>query len=304
MVSLGLRRWRAAWCGFWEKKAPSCGDSSCKHPRGFVRRMRSRPLGVHLHGVWYCMPECLERAIADRLRPPQSGKARPVAAHRVPLGLILLSRRQVLPEQLRAALEVQRAVGTGKIGHWLQRMDYITEAQLTSALARQWSCPVLRNGPAVLAWQRTPEIPALLLESLRVIPVDFVETTRTLHLAFGEGIDYHVLYAIEQMLGCRTEPCLVGATLLEQSLLALVELRGRSEVVFERVADTAEFARVLRSYAHRLAASDIRMAPCGAYVWLRLERPPRSPVNLLLHRPPVPHTLFTVPLGMVVSPAV
>ena len=286
-----MKRWSlrrsAAWRAYWEKRAPSCGDSGCRHPRGLLRRMRSRPLGVRLHGVWYCMPECLEHAVANLLRPPRFARTRVAGAHRIPLGLILLSRQQLLPEQLSAALDAQRLAGTGKIGYWLQRMEFITETQLTSALARQWSCPVLRSGPTVLALHRVPEIPMLLLESLRMIPVHFVEATATLHVAFAEGIDHGVLYAIEQMLGCHTAPCLVGATVLERSLLALLEHRGRCEVVFDRVADTAEFVRVVRSYAHRLAASGIRMAPCGSYVWLRLERSPRSPVNLLLRTPPI-----------------
>lgn len=237
------------------------------------------------------MPECLERAVADRLQPPRSSKMsdkmRAKSAHRIPLGLILLSRQQLQPEQLRAALDAQRAAGAGKIGYWLLRMEFITEPQLTSALAQQWSCPVLRSSRAVVAWHRIPEIPMPLLESLRMIPVHFVEATETLHLAFGEGVDYSVLYAVEQMLGCRTEPCLVSRTVLQESLLALIEHRGRSEVVFDQVSDTAELVRVLRSYAQRLAASEVRMATCGPYVWLRLERPARPPMNLLLRTPPL-----------------
>jgi Type II secretion system (T2SS), protein E, N-terminal domain len=293
---MDLKRWSitrwslrrsASWRDYWEKRAPSCGDSACRHPRSLLRRLRSRALGVRLHGVWYCMPECLEQAVGNLLRPPRFTKTGTAAAHRIPLGLILLSRQQLLPEQLHAALEAQRLAGVGKIGYWLQRMEFITEPQLTSALARQWSCPVLRSGPTVLALRRVPEIPMLLLESLRMIPVHFAEATATLHVAFADGIDYSVLYAIERMLGCRTAPCLVGATVLEHSLLALLEHRGRCEIVFDRVADNAEFVRVLRSYAHRLAASGIRMAPCGSYVWLRLERSPRPTVSLLLRTPPV-----------------
>ena len=245
------------------------------------------------------MPECFERAVAGLLGPPHSAQPRAVAARRIPLGLILLSQQQLLPEQLRAALDAQFAAGVGKIGQWLRHMDFITEPQLTSALARQWSCPVLRSRPAVPALQRVPEIPMLLLESLRMIPVDFVEATATLHVAFAEGVDYTALYAIEQILRCHTEPCLVGPTVLQQTLLALTEQRGRCEIVFDRVADTAEFARVLRSYSNRLAASEIRMAPFGPYVWLRLECPPRSTMNLLLRTPPVAPPRRRVPLATI-----
>ena len=41
-----------------------------------------------------------------------------------------------------------------------------------------------------------------------MIPVDYVDSPATLHIAFGEGIDYGVLYAIEQMVGCHTESCM------------------------------------------------------------------------------------------------
>jgi hypothetical protein len=289
-VRIDLKRWSTAHRAFWEKRAPICGNAGCAHPRTFLSRMRSKASGVRLHGAWYCSPECLERAVAELLQP-RSASVRVASGHRIPLGLILLSRQQLRPEQLQAALDAQRTAGAGKIGHWLQGMKLVTEQQLTSALARQWSCPVLRADPLLFAGHRVPEIPLLLLECFHMIPIDFVEATATLHVAFGEGIEYAALYAIEKMLGCRTEPCIVASTVLQQSLLALIERRGRAEVVFDRVADTAEFARILRSYAHRLAASEVRLAPCGPYVWLRLERSRRSPVNLLLRTPPSHQTI-------------
>ena len=178
-MSLDSRRWSAPWRAFCDKRAPFCGDSECRHPRRLWCRMRRRPLGVRLHGTWYCMPECFERAVAGLLRPPQSAQRRAAASRRIPLGLILLSRQQLVPEQLRSALDAQLAAGAGKIGQWLRHMDFITEPQLTSALARQWSCPVLRSRPAVPALQRVPEIPMLLLESLRMICASASVTSMT-----------------------------------------------------------------------------------------------------------------------------
>jgi hypothetical protein len=284
-VRIELKRWNTARITFLEKRAPACANFACAHSRSLLHRIRSKASGVRLHGVWYCAPECLEGAVGELLQL-RSTTIRPASSHRIPLGLILLSRQQLRPEQLQAALEAQRASGAGKIGYWLQVMKFVDERQLTSALARQWSCPVLRADPLVFAAHRVPEIPLRLLEHAHMIPIDFVEATATLHVAFGEGIDYGALYAIEKMLGCRTEPCMVAATALQQSLLALIERRGHAEVVFDRVADTGEFARILRSYAHRLAASEVRLAPCGPYVWLRFERPRGASVNLLLRTPP------------------
>jgi hypothetical protein len=186
---------------------------------------------------------------------------------------------------LRAALEAQQVAGCGKIGEWVQRMGFVTEQQVTAALARQWSCPVLRTDPALMGADGAPEIPLPLLQSLRMAPIDFVESTSTLHVAFGEGIDYTALYAIEQILGCRTDACLIAPSVLAEHLRKLVERRAQSEVVFDRLADAAEFARIIRSYATRVSASEIRMVRCGEHIWVRLERLPQAAVNLVLSLP-------------------
>ena len=115
-----------------------------------------------------------------------------------------------------------------------------------------------------------------------MIPLDYVAATATLHLAFGEGIDYSVLYAVEQMLGCHTEFCLAVPSLVRQRLEALAGPRAESEVVFDRVADEAESSRIICSYAIRLSASEIRLAACGPHLWVRLLRPSHPPLDLLL----------------------
>jgi hypothetical protein len=237
-------------------------------------------------GSQYCMPQCLERALTEALGRQRTAVKRPLLApHRIPLGLMLLSRQQLTVEQLRTALDAQLAAGGGRIGEWAQRLGFVTEQQVTAALARQWSCPVLRGDPMLMGSERAPEIPLPLLQSLHMAPINFVESTRTLHIAFGEGVDYKILYAIGQMFGCRTDPCLIAPSLLAEHLKKLVERRGQSEVVFERLADAGECARIIRSYATRVGASEIRMACCGEYIWVRLERPPQPAMDLVLRRP-------------------
>ena len=135
-----------------------------------------------MQGERYCRTECLERALVEifvRALPLSHGAT--VTSHRVPLGLLLLSRQQLTAGQLRSALAAQRGAGRGlgqkKIGAWLQDLGFSTEREVTAALARQWSCPVLRAGsmameancfPAIcfpathLPATRLPEIPALL----------------------------------------------------------------------------------------------------------------------------------------------
>jgi len=218
------------------------------------------------------------------LRSASAAPLHPAAPRRVPLGLLLLSREQLTIEQLRQALAAQRAAGRGRIGEWLQQLGFASEQQITAALARQCSCPVLR--PDSLSALDCPlQIPVTLLESFVMVPVAYIPSTGALHMAFGERIDYGVLNALERMLGCRTEACLAIPSLLRERLQSLSARRGEREIRFDRVADAAEFTRIVRSYCVLVAASEIRLASCGAHVWVRLLRPAVPPLDLLLRSP-------------------
>ena len=207
-----------------------------------------------MQGARYCRTECMELALIEFFgRERTSSRRTAIAAHRIPLGLLLLSRKQVTAAQLHTALEAQRAAGPGlskkKIGAWLQQLGFATEQQVTAALACQWSCPVLRTGPGGMGASRFSLIPVLLLEAFQMMPVELVESTGTLLIAFSEGIDYTVLYAIEQMLGYRTEACLVCPSTLQTSLQAQARDRGSSDVIFERVEDVGECAHIIGHYS-------------------------------------------------------
>lgn len=283
---MSWKSWNQAWRDFRQKLAVECGSCGSSHSRSPWRGLRGRPRGVRLRGSWYCRPECLERAVLEVLGQGQPASRRVlVAGHRVPLGLLLLSRQQLTAAQLRTGLAMQRAAGHGKIGEWLQRLGFATEPQITAALARQWSCPVLRTGPGGLVARDCAPIPVPLLESFQMIPVQLAEATGTLLLAFGEGVDHSVLFAVEQMLGYRTEACLVCPSALQKGLQELAERRGAGDAVFERVEDHGECARIIGSYSARVGAEEVRLARCGGHIWIRLERPLGETVNLVLRAP-------------------
>ncbi|MFZ0814071.1 MAG: hypothetical protein WAM78_01060, partial [Candidatus Sulfotelmatobacter sp.] len=144
------------------------------------------------------------------------------------------------------------------------------------------SCPVLRSGPGELGAIRHLPIPALLLESFQMIPVELVEATGTLLMAFSEGIDYTVLYAVEQMLDCHTEACLVCPSALQRGLQALAQRRGTGDVVFDRTESAGECARIIGNYATRIEAEEIRLAACGEHIWVRLQKRRSETVNLVV----------------------
>ena len=268
-----------------------CEFCNSVYHRSPWRRWR-RARGVRFAEFWYCRPTCFELALAEILRRENAAPLRPASTpHRIPLGLQLLSRQQLTAAQLRAALATQREAGQGKIGEWLQRLGFATEAEITAALARQWSCPVLRKSPGNLGRNVFLPIPVLLLELFQMIPVEFAAATGTLLVAFSEGVDHSVLYAIEQMLGYRTEACLVSPSTLRRDLETLAQQRGAGDVVFDRMDDATECARVIASYASRVSAEKVRLARCGRHLWIRLERPSGEPLNLVLRSPQASYSL-------------
>jgi hypothetical protein len=71
-----------------------------------------------------------------------TGTQRRPRQHRIPLGLVLLSRGFIDNQRLQAALQAQRQSRKGRVGEWLMQLGAVNEAQVTMALAIQWSCPV------------------------------------------------------------------------------------------------------------------------------------------------------------------
>jgi len=308
-VAVALRFWNSRGSGFWGRlalKCRYCGEVSGRRKWRLKRRPRQDV--VRLHSDYYCASGCLETALSEILRT-RLAERRSRAGHRVPLGLLLLSRQQLTVEQLRIALQAQEAAarsgnsteqnpggdpnpGRKKIGLWLQELGFATEEQVTAALARQWSCPVLRTGLMTAASRRFPAIPAKLLENFRMMPAELVEATGTLLMAFSEDINYPVLYAIEQMLGYHTEPCLVRPSTMEKSLQALGRQPRSKDVFFDGLQTTDECARIIANYAVKLRAEEVRVAGCGDHSWVRLERAQQNSVTLLLRissQLPYPH---------------
>ena len=275
------------WTDFCQRLSPPCSYCDCVHARSRWRRMCGRRQGILLQGARYCRTECLEGALTELLGQARTGSRREtIAPHRIPLGLILLSRQQLTAAQLRTALEAQRGAGRGKIGAWVQELGFASEQQVTAALARQWSCPVLRAGTMAIATSRLPAIPMPLLEFFQMMPVELVQATGTLLMAFSEGIDYTMLYAIERMLGYRTEPCLVSPSILRKSFQTAAQRRVSSDVIFERLEDSGECAHIIGNYCAKVGAVEVRFAQCGEHLWVRLERLRQEAVNLVLRVSP------------------
>jgi hypothetical protein len=248
------------------KRLRACSSPDCEHDPTIRRLWRPIP-NVRLHGSAFCFPECLERELLRRLqRTPTGSRREQVNSCRVPLGLLMLSRGELTSEQLQQALELQKKSGSGRIGEWLQKLGHARDVTVAAALASQWSCPVVKTIPAGVG---RCSIPFNLLKKFYMAPVHFSYDRRVLHMAFAEKIEYRALFAIEQMMDCKTEACLTTRAEIDAALVRMEEQISR-EKFFEGTSDPDETTRIICSYISSLYASEIRIAPCGELLWARI----------------------------------
>jgi len=269
-----------------EKWPPAkCTNPHCPHQRGVLQTLLHRPSpGLLLHKQWLCSPECLHQVLVPFLTPLiESTRASQAAkAHRFPLGLLLHSSGMISKESLHSALAAQRETGEGRVGDWLLRQGAVTEAQITQALARQWSLPVY----PLEGWEQPSDcthlLPFSLLDTFHMLPVHYLPASGLLYVAFSTKVDYTALYAIEQMLEFRTQPCVVQESYLDKVLKTLHQQSHATGIPIAKVLRPSIISSATIQEVQRFGAQEVRVVGCANNIWVRL----RAPVivrDLLFH---------------------
>ena len=257
--------------GPMEKAFRTCENTACRQRRICWPAWLRKDEGISLQGQWYCSPECFEHAARSTLlRLLPVGEESPKRHHRVPIGLLLLSRGTINDNQLKQALLLQREKGGGKIGQILRDIRAASEQDITDGLAAQWGCPIYPLGKAREFLQCASMLPLTLLEAGRMLPVHYLRLQQTLYMAFVEGVDRTALYAVEQMLHLRTVPCIVSESELSGALESFRPLAQSPAAVFESTNEPLEMARTTRSYAGQVGATDVWAARSGRFIWVRM----------------------------------
>jgi hypothetical protein len=266
--------WSAPWIKRhpFESSQPPCALVSCSRARSLWQRLRRhhRPEGTFLQGLFYCHPQCLETALLGQLSRLRVMAPSLPPPNRIPLGLLMVARGKLTYLEVRAALEAQRRARYGKIGEWIEKLGFASEQEVTTALGLQWGCPVASSfDPSTI--HSPGSIPLPILEAFQMLPLNYVASTNTLYLAFGERVDHAALYAIEKILDCRTQPCAAGRKSIARHLESMRQLPRPGDVEFGPMNHLAEMARIASSYTARLNPEQVRLSRIGRFIWLRLE---------------------------------
>lgn len=249
----------------------ACALATCTRPRSLWQEIKKtcRRRGTFLQGDYYCQPHCLETALTLQLSTLRALAPTTQPPNRIPLGLLMVARGKLTYTEVQAALEAQRRARYGKIGEWIEKLGFASEHEVTKALALQWGCPVAASfDPAGRYFPG--EIPLPILEAFQMLPLNYVLSTNTLYLAFGERVDHAALYAVAKILNCRTLPCVAGRESIATQLEAMRQFSRPCDVEFGPMTDLSEMARIAASYTTRLSPGQVRLSRVGRFIWLRL----------------------------------
>jgi hypothetical protein len=249
-----------------------------------LRHFSAHKAGIRMHGRWYCSSSCFASAVEEKLSELATWGPEPANhVERMPLGLMLVSRGLLTSTEFQEVMGEQRESG-GEIGELLVRRGSVSEKQVTAVRATQWGCPVFSAPKCPM--QSKINIPSAFMRLYSMIPLHYVAATNLLLVGFVHNVEYGLLYAIEKMTGCKTQPCFVTPSDFRTQMQEIEQAKEKngettaSELEFESVHSSAEMARILCNYGAHLEADEAIIGKCKEYLWTRLKCGPRD-VDLL-----------------------
>ncbi len=241
-----------------------CENIACG--RAFPKTLNWIPL--RFEGKLICSQPCWWGVLERRLRQESTAAAasHPAThAHRVPLGLLLVSLGYVTANELHVALDRQKSAGGGRIGEWLRESTGVTEDQIARALSMQWSCPIFD-----LSTYRAQSagVPVEILQAYRALPLPS-SGQQIMYLAFDGYVDSVVSYAVQHMTDVTVKAGLTAETAFREMWpLALAAQAPAASCT--TVHSAGEIVESVRALHRAQEIFDIRIARVHQHLWIRV----------------------------------
>jgi hypothetical protein len=266
-MKLNLKTIQSAVDRSWKNMHAVCAHRKCRSTM-LMRSVPQSRAGMRVGDLWYCSVDCFAEAAFLRFAASQDGRVVEMPHNpRLSIGLALLSKGYVTNDQLRlAATESQRL--NEELEQTLVRLGLASEKQLAAARAAQWGCPVLAQEGG-----REPleaDIPATLLRTCFAAPLRYSQNGRRLLMGFVYRVEHRLLLALEQVTGCRAEPCFITQKEFEDQMSRLTAVPYCDEVVEEEPQTPRQMANIVAQLAIEAGARRATFVECRDYLWTRL----------------------------------
>ena len=266
-MRMSIESFRTAVDRGWKSMHSVCALRTCRNTM-LIRSVPQRRVGVTVGQSWYCSVDCFVSAALTRLAELSDERIVEMPHRpRLPIGLVMVSKNFLTGEQLRYATAQSQLYGE-ELEIALLRLGLASERQLASARAMQWGCPLLKQegvGQAIEA-----DIPTTLLRSSCAAPLHYSAETKRLLLGFVYRVEHTLLHALEQVIGCKAQPCFITPTEFDIQIARVAGARDYKEEVFEQLLTPMQMANTLGGLAVEVSAREATFVNCRDYIWTRL----------------------------------
>lgn len=266
-MRMSIESFRTAVDRGWKNMHSVCALRTCRNTM-LIRSVPQRRVGVQVGQLWYCSVDCFVSAALSRLAELTDERIVEMPHRpRLPIGLVMQSKGYLTGEQLRYAMAQSQLHGE-ELEIALLRLGLASERQLASARSVQWRCPLVKQdgvGQAVEA-----DIPATLLRASCAVPLHYSLAAKRLLLGFVYRVEHTLMHALEQMTGCKAEPCFITATEFDIQMTRVTGVPDCEETVFEQLMTPMQMANTLGGLAVEISAREASFVNCRDYIWTRL----------------------------------
>lgn len=243
-----------------------CDHRTCHHTQ-LMRSIPGGKQGIQVGQQWYCGVDCFAQAARELLavlsfRRPMEIPRNP----RLSLGLALHLKGFLTKEQLRAVSFESEKRGED-FETTAMRLRLVTEQHVAAARAMQWGYPVLSQDYVSHSVQI--DVPRAVLEACQAAPLHSSQTAKRIVLGFVYRVEHSVLESIEQMTGCRVEPCFMTSTDFARQIEFVAPAPNYEEIAAEP-GPPEKMARTLGRAAVNLGAREARFTRYKNLVWVRV----------------------------------
>ena len=267
-MSLSLLSFLPAVDRGWKNMRTECDLPTC-HNTQLMRSIPGGKQGIRVGERWYCCVDCF--ALAAREPLAMLSLRRPMEIPRNPrlsLGLAMHAKGFLTPKQLRVATaESQRC--DEDFALTVVRMGLATEQQITAARASQWGYPVLGR-PEYIGQNLRTDIPRSILEACSAAPLHYSATAKRILMGFVYRVEHAALESIEQITGCRVEPCFMTETDFKLQMESIGAAPDYREILMSDPGQPDKMARSLGRTSVEVGAREVQFARFKNLVWARV----------------------------------
>ncbi len=251
----------------WNRVRAVCGSSEC-HTKLLTKYVPGSRTGIFVGEKWFCTPDCFAQGAGEILATFAGGCVVEMPRNpRLSIGLALVSKGYITEDQYRSAMMQSQRRGES-LETTLLKCGYANEKLLAAGRAAQWGYPALMrdlSGQMVVA-----DLPCSLFRAHRAAPIHYTAQSKRLVIGFVDRVEHALLQSIEQITGCRAEPCFITYAEFEEQIQRLAGTPGYEEAVIEDTGTASMMGRILGGWAVEVGAQEANFARCNSSAWVRI----------------------------------